>query len=126
MLGWAEIGFLSSAAVLLACGTVPRLRASRSLFWAGGVLMLISAVFPRHGNPLGQYLFVGPLGAQRVPELFEIAWWILGAWILKSLLDLVLRLIWLIILGGLGLLALVLMFLYAGRLPLSRRPIVYN
>ncbi len=35
------------------------------------------------------------------------------------------QLIWLIILGGLGLLGLVVMFLYAGRLPLSRRPIVY-
>lgn len=91
MLGWAEIGFVSSAAVLLACGMVPRLRAYRSLFWAGSVLMLISAVFPRHGNPLGQYRFVGPLGAPRLPELFEIAWWILGAWILKSLLDLILR-----------------------------------
>lgn len=36
------------------------------------------------------------------------------------------QLIWLIILGGLGLVALVLMFLYSGRLPLTRRPIVYN
>lgn len=91
MLGWAEIGFVSSAAVLLVCGMVSRLRAYRSLFWAGSVLMLISAVFPRPGNPLGQYLFVGPLGAPRLPELFEIAWWILGAWIVKSLLDLILR-----------------------------------
>ena len=55
-------------------------------------LTLITAVYPRHGNPLGQYLFVAPTGVPRVPpELFGIAWWILGAWLVKSLLDLVLR-----------------------------------
>ena len=92
MFAWTEIGFLSSAVVLLTFGMVPRLHSYRSLFWAGSVLMLMSAVFPRRGNPLGQYLFVGPLGAARLPsELFEIAWWILGAWIVKGLLDLILR-----------------------------------
>jgi small-conductance mechanosensitive channel len=92
MFGWAEIGCVLVAAVLLSCGMVARLRSYRSLFWAGSVLMLISVVFPRQGNPLGQYLFVGPRGALRLPlELFEIAWWILGAWIVKSLLELILR-----------------------------------
>jgi small-conductance mechanosensitive channel len=62
------------------------------LFWGACVLAAITAVFPRQDNPLGQYLFVGSHGAPWIPlQLFGIAWWILGAWLLKSLLGLVLR-----------------------------------
>jgi small-conductance mechanosensitive channel len=54
--------------------------------------MLSTALFPRHGNWLGQYLFGGLTGAPRLPiELFGIAWWILGAWLVNRLLDLILR-----------------------------------
>jgi small-conductance mechanosensitive channel len=91
-LGWVEIGLLAAATVLLICGVLSSLRSYRALFWGGSALMLITAAFPRQGNPLGQYLFVGAAGATRVPiELFGIAWWILGAWLVKSLLDLLLR-----------------------------------
>jgi len=48
--------------------------------------------FPRPGNSLGQFLFVQKNGSMHLPsELFGIAWWILGAWLLRSLLTLVLR-----------------------------------
>src|ERR1039457_4320886 len=57
--------------------------------------MLITALFPRHGNLLGQYLFGGLSGAPRLPmELFGIAWWILGAWLVQGFLDLILRRTW--------------------------------
>jgi hypothetical protein len=89
MFGWVEICILSIAALLLIDGTVPRLRPYRSLFLGGGALMLITAVFPRAGNPLGQFLFESNSGKPLLPrELFGIAWWVLGAWLVKSLLDL--------------------------------------
>lgn len=92
MFGWIDIGLLSAALVLLGCGFVLLLRPYRSLFWGSSVLALISALFPRHGNLLGQYLFGSGTGAPRLPlELFGIAWWVLGAWLVKSLLDLALR-----------------------------------
>lgn len=87
-----EIGLLAFSTGLLVCGWMPRLRAWRSLFWGACALAVITAVFPRRDNPLGQYLFVGSHGTPWIPlELFGIAWWILGAWLVKSLLDLVLR-----------------------------------
>jgi small-conductance mechanosensitive channel len=62
---------------------------SRLAFWR---LLLITAVFPRTGNPLGEFLFGTTGGGPRLPrEFFGIVWWVLGAWLLKSLLDLVLR-----------------------------------
>ena len=61
------------------------------MFGGAGVLMLITALFPRTGNPLGQFLFGTTGDGPRLPrELFGIVWWILGAWLFKSLLDLVL------------------------------------
>jgi small-conductance mechanosensitive channel len=91
-IGWREAILLVCAVVLLCCGLLRRFRASRSLFWGASLLFLITAVFPRSGNPLGQYLFVGSHGILRVPpQLFGIAWWVLGAWLAKSLFDLVLR-----------------------------------
>jgi small-conductance mechanosensitive channel len=91
MLGVTEICILAAAALLLVCATVPRLRPYRSLFLGAALLAAITALFPRTGNPLGHFLFEGPSGATRLPrELFGVAWWILGAWLLKSLLDLVL------------------------------------
>lgn len=80
------------AVAFLGCSLIPALRAYRSLFLAGCALALITAVYPRPGNPLGLYLFSGPAGVQRVPtEVFGIAWWLVGAWLLKGVLDLVLR-----------------------------------
>jgi small-conductance mechanosensitive channel len=92
MLGWIETCLLLGAGVLLVCGLTPQLRSYRSLFWGGGVLLAITALFPRPGNVLGQQLFAGASGAPHLmSELFGIAWWILGAWVVKSLLDLVLH-----------------------------------
>ena len=55
------------------------------------MLLLITALFPRPGNHLGQFLFGTTGDGPRLPrELFGIVWWILGAWLIKSLLDLVL------------------------------------
>lgn len=80
------------AAVFILLGWVPRLRPYRSLFWGAGVLALITALFPRPGNALGQYLFMGSSGVPRLPsEVFGIIWWILGAWLVSSLLGLFLR-----------------------------------
>ncbi|HUN98365.1 MAG TPA: mechanosensitive ion channel family protein [Bradyrhizobium sp.] len=92
MFGWTEIFLLLAAVVLLLCGARAPLRPYRSLFWGGSILMLITALFPRPGNPLGQFLF-GPnsAGLHLPPELFGIAWWILGAWLVKSVFDLILR-----------------------------------
>jgi small-conductance mechanosensitive channel len=92
MLGWIEISLLLAAAALVICGMTPQLRSYRSLLWGSSILMLITALFPRRGNLLGQYLFAENSGAPRLPsELFGIAWWILGAWLVKGLLDLTLR-----------------------------------
>jgi small-conductance mechanosensitive channel len=90
--GWPEIVFFSAAAALLAIAAVPALRTYRALFIGGAVLMLITALFPRPGNRLGQYLFASDGVSLRLPmELFGIAWWILGAWLVRSLFQLLLR-----------------------------------
>jgi small-conductance mechanosensitive channel len=92
MVGRVEIGLLVFSAGLFVCGWMPRFRSWRSLFWGAGALALITAIFPRRDNPVGQYLFVGSQGIPRVPlQVFGIAWWILGAWLVNSLLELVLR-----------------------------------
>lgn len=92
MLYWPELSLLSAAALLFGAAWARRLIAYRPLLFGGAALMLITALFPRPGNALGQYLFASTLGAPRVPvEIFGIAWWLLGAWLIKSLLNLVLR-----------------------------------
>jgi small-conductance mechanosensitive channel len=91
MLGMTEIVLLLAAVVLLAFGLQKRFRPYRRLFGGACVLMLISALFPASGNPFGAFLFGEKPGGLHPPrELFGIAWWILGAWLLKSLLDLIL------------------------------------
>ena len=91
MFGWIEIALWCSAAALLAAGLAGRLRPFRSFLWGTGILLLITSLLPRPGNALGQYLFGGAARAPRLPsELFGIAWWILGAWLLNSVLGLVL------------------------------------
>ena len=76
MFGWTEICLLSTAVVLLIWGMLPRVRPYRPLFTGGSVLMLISALFPRTGNPFGQFLFGTTSGGMHPPrELFGIIWW---------------------------------------------------
>jgi small-conductance mechanosensitive channel len=92
MLGWTHLSLLAATLALLAAGAVPRLHLYRPLLWGGGTLTLITALSPRPGNGLGDYLFAGVAGGPHLPlELLGVAWWILGAWLLTKLLDLVLR-----------------------------------
>lgn len=92
MFGWFELCLLAAAATLLVLRVLPSFSAYHRLFGAGCVLMLITALFPRAGNPVGQFLFATTGAGLRLPlELFGILWWILGAWLFKNLLDLVLR-----------------------------------
>jgi small-conductance mechanosensitive channel len=91
-LGAVEIAFFSAAGVALLCSAVPSIRSYRSLLWGGALLLVISALFPRAGNALGSYLFdARPDGIHLPLELFGFAWWILGAWLVRSVLQLVLR-----------------------------------
>ena len=92
MFGAVEICLLAAAVLLVGLGRLPRLKAYRPLLAGGGALLLITALFPRAGNPIGQYLFAETGNGLRLPrEAFGIIWWVLGAWLIKSLLDLVLR-----------------------------------
>jgi len=92
MFGWIEICLLSIAAMLMMLRVLPYFKPYRPLFVGSSALMLITALFPRAGNPLGQFLFRTTGEGPRLPvELFGVLWWILGAWLFKSLLDLVLR-----------------------------------
>lgn len=92
MFGAVEIGLLAGAVLLVGLGRWPRLKAYRSILAGGGALLLITALFPRAGNPIGQYLFAETGKGLHLPrEAFGVLWWVLGAWLAKSLLDLVLR-----------------------------------
>jgi small-conductance mechanosensitive channel len=83
---------LAVATAMLAAGFAPRLRTHRARLWVGALLILVAALFPRRGNALGQRLFGGLAGGERVPaEIIGTAWWILGAWLVQSLLDIALR-----------------------------------
>ena len=92
MIGWTESGFLAAALMLACSGVMRRFRFYRSLLLGSATLMLISAIYPRRGNVLGQYLFGGLPGTMRLPtDMFGVAWWLLGAWLVNGLLELVLR-----------------------------------
>jgi small-conductance mechanosensitive channel len=89
---WLVPVLLAVAAAMLVCGFVRRLRPFRALLWVGALLILVAAVYPRRGNALGERLFGGLFVGERVPsEIIGVLWWMLGAWLLKSLLDIVLR-----------------------------------
>jgi len=91
MFGWIEISLLTAACMFLLIRLMPYFRAYHPLFGGACVLLLITALFPRTANPIGQFLF-GTTGRDlRLPrEIFGFVWWILGAWLCKSLFDLVL------------------------------------
>ncbi len=92
MIGWIEILLLCVAAALAGCALLARLRAYRPLLFGGGALLLITALIPRPGNGIGAYLFDrSARGLHLSLDFFGVAWWILGAWLVKSVLDLVLR-----------------------------------
>ncbi len=92
MIDWIEVGLAVATTMLLACAVTRPLRAYRSLFLGGAALAAITMLFPRPGNRVGQFLFAAGSGSMHLPvELFGIAWWILGAWLIRSLLALILR-----------------------------------
>ena len=91
MFGMAEISLIVVACGLLVLRVLPYFRAYHPLFGGGCALLLITALFPRTGNPLGQFLFGTTGDGLRLPrEFFGIVWWVLGAWLFKSVFDLVL------------------------------------
>ncbi len=87
-----EIALIAVAAVLLICAWLPRLRAYRALF-LGAFVLALSAAWFRQRDAFGDVRVpsgaTAPVG--RSDELFGIAWWILGAWLVRNLLTLVLR-----------------------------------
>lgn len=91
-LEWLEIGVGLAALSLLICALTPKLRTYRSLLLGAAVLMAMTMLAPRHGNRLGQFLFDDTLGSMHLPrQLLGITWWILGAWLCRSSLTLILR-----------------------------------
>jgi small-conductance mechanosensitive channel len=90
MRDWLDLGLLGLAVVLAASGFLPRLRLYRALIWGGAVLATITALHPRPGNTLALFLYgVTP---EKLPgEFFGVVWWILGAWLVRSSLDIVLK-----------------------------------
>jgi small-conductance mechanosensitive channel len=92
MFDWIESCLAAVTAALLTCAFVPRLRTYRSLFLGGSALTAITMLVPRAGNRIGQFLFAQTSGSMHLPsELLGIAWWLLGAWLIRSLLTLILR-----------------------------------
>jgi len=92
MFGWIEICLLVAASLLVLVRVLPYFQAYRPLFRGGYALLLITSAFPRPDNPIGEFLFGKTGRGLHMPiAVFEIAWWLLGAWLLKSLLQLVLR-----------------------------------
>lgn len=91
-MNWIEIFFGLCSTVLLLCAFLPHLRPYRWLNLGGFVLLLSAALFRIGSNLLGSYLHTGGAATTDTPaEFFGIAWWILGAWLVRSLLTLVLR-----------------------------------
>jgi small-conductance mechanosensitive channel len=87
---WTLI-LIGGAIALIACGRFVKPRGYRSLRWGSALLLIITALFPRPGNRIGQYLFAeAPVGLHLPIQLIGLAWWILGAWLLKSVLELIL------------------------------------
>ncbi len=83
--------FGGAAVAFLVGGGVQKLRPYRSLLWGSAMLLTITALFPRPGNRVGEYLFAAsPAGIHLPIQLIGLAWWILGAWLVRSALELVL------------------------------------
>jgi len=94
MLG-VELTLFVTAAGLLVCALLPQLRVYRSLFFGACVLLLSTALFAARGQWFGRDLTPAMTAADRVPEeVFGVAWWILGAWLVRSVLTLFMRRVW--------------------------------
>lgn len=92
MLGGTDTVILVAATTLLAIGFIPRLRIYRRMFWGGAAFAVIAGLYPRPGNGVALLLHGGTEpAAGRHAELIGIALWILGAWLVKDLLNFILR-----------------------------------
>jgi small-conductance mechanosensitive channel len=90
MTSWIEYPLLLAAAGLLVCVFLPRLRAYRWLI-LGGFVLLSAVLFRQVAGPLGIHLGADGADATHLPEeIFGIAWWLLGAWLVRRLLTLIL------------------------------------
>ncbi len=91
-LGVTESVFLGGFAVLVLVGLMPRLSTYRPLLLGSGLMLFMTAILPRPGNILGLRLFSpAPAGLHLPIQLLSLIWWILGAWLVNSALELVLR-----------------------------------
>ena len=92
MLGWIETTLLGMAGFLVIAATLRNLRVYRGLLWGSSAMVLITAVYPRPGNALAALLGLHPsTPPQLTSEVFGIAWWLLAAWIIKGVLNHILR-----------------------------------
>jgi small-conductance mechanosensitive channel len=90
MKDWLDLGILALAVVVACCGFIARVRAYRPLIWGGAVLATLTALHPRPGNGLAILLF-GEHSAALPAEFFGVVWWVLGAWLVKGVLDIFFR-----------------------------------
>jgi small-conductance mechanosensitive channel len=68
------------------------MRSHRSLLWGSGIFALMAAIYPWSGNTLALTIFGGTLQPfSPIADAFGIASWILGAWLVKSILSRILR-----------------------------------
>jgi small-conductance mechanosensitive channel len=87
-----DIVMLLVATALAIGGFLPRLRVIRRLIWGWAALSVVTALYPRSENHLATLLFGGSFDTPHLPSaLFGVAWWLLGAWLLSEMLNLVLR-----------------------------------
>ena len=86
-----DLALFFLAAGLLICAFVPRLRAYRALFVGGFLLFLSVAVYFARPALLDQAARPAAGGADNLAaKIFGVAWWLLGAWLARRVLTLVL------------------------------------
>lgn len=90
MKDYLDLGILALAIVVACCGFIARVRAYRPLIWGGAVLATLTALHRRPGNGLAILLF-GEHSAALPAEFFGNVWWVLGAWLVKGVLDIFFR-----------------------------------
>lgn len=92
MVDWLDGICILIAGAFIAAAFSHQLRFYRSLLIGAGMLLLITALYPRPTNQLGRFIFGPAAEALQLPsEVFGVIWWILGAWLVKSVLSLILR-----------------------------------
>ncbi len=92
MVDWLDEILLLCAVALMALAFTRKLLAYRALLVGGAILTLITALYPRPDNQFSRFVFGTAGESLRLPsEVFGAICWILGAWLVKSVLALILR-----------------------------------